>query len=369
MNPTQFINNLFCAFITKYKKIRLFIKGIGLILYPDYPFIPKINVFESKSTLKEIVKLYFFIFFIIFFIQAFWSFWDGRFFPDNNDLTVNFLEDYENLWNYLVICQLYVIIGYFFLKRNSNIMNSLRNSGLENLINISDIESKTKSKFGFIGFILLFLLTLYFSSSYAYDVTKNTTLIYWFMDTTSGHIIYSKLGYYYFFINFLLLFFVLNVGFVYVGFINKIGFISTKIIEVFEKSDPIEMKNNWADENTLKRVLAPISTQIFLLQLFVVILSLNLILWNINNQGIGTTYNVSVVALILFGVWLFTLPRYYINYQVFRIWQKIGKIEYKNLNLPWLIGASGFVDLLLFSGLLKYLINDNWYQTIKSLFR
>ena len=345
------------------------IKYVGLFLYPDYKILPNFRWFNNKKKIvNEIFFLYFFLLIILFIVPGIWSLANQRFFPDNNPGTINFLEDTENLWNYLLVCQLYVIIGYFFIKNSLNLEESLKKNGFSNIVDISGINKEHKSQKGYIGFLLLILLTLYFSAGYAYDITYKSSVTYWFMEVDNENLKYTRLGFYYFFINYLLLLFVLSVGFAYIGFTNKIGVISMKIKSLCKTSSIDELKNRWNDESELKTYLAPISVLVFLAQLFVVILALNLVLWNINSQGIGTNYSASVFALILFGVWLFTLPRYYINYQIFMIWQKIGKHEYKNLNLPWLIGASSLIDIILFSVLLKNLISESWGDLFKNFF-
>ncbi len=364
MNPKQFFNNSICFIIDKFK-IKYLLKYIALLLYPDYLLFPKNNWFKSKNIFFEIIKLYIFLFIILFLAQAFGAYLNNSLFPDNNPFTINFFEDSENLLNYLLVCQVYVILGYFFLKSDSDLNDKLLKNGFFDFLNIKKIEYK--SPFGFIGLILLFILTIYFSAGYAYDITNYSDHLYWFMKSGPPNVTYTKLGYYYFFINFILLFFVLLVGFSFVGFIKKVGYISSIIDNIIKSNTPID--SNWENENKIKYWLSPISKQVFLIQLMVIVLTLNIFLWNVNKQGVnGINYPVTVFALILFGVWLFTLPRYYINYKIFQIWQKIGKREYKNLNLPWIIGASSFLDLILFTILLKSILGESWSDLISKFF-
>jgi len=366
MNPKQFVNNGICYIIDSLKGSTL-LKWISLLMYPDYPLLPKIKLIERKNLFQEIIRLYIFSFIILFIIPVIWSYLNGRLWVDEDDITTNLFEDKANLWNYLIICELYIIIGYYILKTNSNLKDHLRKSNFTSLIKLDGFDEKTKSKFGYFGLVILFVSTLYFASGYAHDITLKSTSHYWFMETFTPNVTYSRLGYYYFFINFLLLFFVLIVGFSYFGFINKIGFIANQMKLINRSYDVASLKKQWEDDNILKQKLSPITTQMLLLQLMVAILTLNIVLWNINKQGLGFNYDVTVFILIIFGVWLFTLPRYYINYQVFKIWQKIGKNEYKNLSLPWLMGLSSVIDIVLFSLLLNKLLDKELSEIIKNI--
>lgn len=368
MNAKQFINNSVCALIDKVKFFREIVRIAALLLYPDYPFVPKFALFKNKNKLFEILKLYILLFILLFIVQGGWSLLYGQFFSDNNPQTTTFLEDKENLWNYLLICQLYVIIGYYVLKNNETLLDALKTSKLYEKLDLSGIEKNENSKYGYLGLILLFIITLYFSSGYAYDITNFSTSKYWFMAEGPINVTYSKLGFYYFFTNFILLFFVITVGASYIGFIKKIGYISSKIDAVMEKPINDLSAENWMKEDDVRKWLSPISIQVFLFQLFILVLALNLVLWNSNKQGIGINYHASVFALIILGIWLFTLPRYYLNYKIFQVWKKMGRLEYRNINLPWLIGASGLIDLILFSFLLKYLIGQEWSDLINKFF-
>lgn len=367
MNPKQFINNGICYFIDSIKGLKLVLKIVGLLMYPDYPILPKIKIFKGKNLFNEIIKLYFFIFFLLFIIPFVWSYYNGQLLLDNNPASTNLLEDKANLLNYIFICELYVIIGFYILTGNKNLKQSLVKSGLSNIVNIENLDKKTKSSLGYFGVLLLFTATFIFSAGYAYDITNVTNTHYWFMESINPSVQYTRLGYYYFLINFVLLFFVLAVALSYFGFINKIGFISSQIKNDITNKQIEYLKDKWGDDNKLKRFLAPITKQMLLLQIMVAVITLNIVLWNINKQGIGFNYDVTIFILIVFGIWLFTLPRYYINYQIFTIWKKIGKHEYKNLSLPWLMGLSSIIDIILFTLLLNKLIDKDLGELFKNI--
>ena len=118
----------------------------------------------------------------------------------------------------------------------------------------------------------------------------------------------------------------------------------------------------------MKEELAPFAWRTLTSKVFVLILAVNMLTWKLNEANVGIMYELSVIVIAIFGIWIFALPRYFIQLQIFRIWQKIKVNEYKDLRMPYIVGLSALIDLVLISILIKALLGDAAEKFFERLF-
>ena len=150
MNPLETLGSFFSYLGKKIPQVKRPLRGLSGALFPEFLRIPIPNIIlRIKLSIKNILLSYFFILFFVFVVQAGWALINNRLFPDSDPNTKNFLEDWPNLLNYLVIVEGYVISGIYFLV---NIYN-FESDFLHNSITSSSLSPlRVKILSGYFGF-------------------------------------------------------------------------------------------------------------------------------------------------------------------------------------------------------------------------
>ncbi len=364
MNSKQFVSTAVCDFFERARPLRKFLGVVANFIHPSFERIPIykkiLKLFEKPS----IVGIYLFVFIFLFVVQAIWAFVEQRFFPSGNILIKNFLDDWVDLINYVIICELYIILGIEFISKKTTIYSDLDSSSF---LPKGEFILPSNNYSGFFGAVIVLMLATFASIGYTVEVNSYTHF-YWFMKTPPPNVTFSQNGYYYLFINRLMMLFVIWVGANNFGLFQIAGVISKYLRKLRNDKDVLFLKQKFSDESLLKSQLNPFSELVLFAKGFVLVIALNLLLWKFNQPEIKKMYEISVLITAIFGIWIFALPRYYVQYQIFRIWEKIGKHEYKDLRMPWVVGISAFIDIILITIIIKVLLGEAISNLFNNLF-
>ena len=363
MNSKQFVSSAVCLLFENHSSLRKTFGGIVNFLYPHFeriPLFPKI-----KSALKNPNKLsiYLVLFLFLFVIQAVWAFVINRFYFDDNPFTKNFLEDWVDILNYSIICEAYIILGIEFLSRKYFIYENLKAS---NFLPSDFKESKLKYN-GLIGTSFVLIIATTISIGYTLEVNSYSNF-YWFMYTPPPNVTFAPNGYFYLFMNQLLSLLVIWVAASHFGLFQVSGVLANYLRNIFKSSNKEELQSQFQDENDLKKRLSPFSELILISKAFVLVITINLLLWKFNQPEIKPMYELAVLFTAIFGIWVFALPRYFIQYHIFLIWRKMEKHDYKDLRMPWIVGFSATIDIILITILIKVLLGDAISNLFHNLF-
>ncbi len=355
MNAKQCFNTAFLEIVDrvgqKLPRASRFFRSFFRVLFPEV-LRPSIHQFWGwKPAPIPMVASYIFIFFFLFIVHAVWSHYNDVLLPDDNMSTRNFLEDYENLINYLIICEAYSIIGLEFIKRGLLVRKELTSNGLPFI----DTESPSKPIGAYVGVGICLLCSLLGISGYAKMEIEDYSVRYWFMEQGPPEVQLSGLGFYYLLVNFCLLFLVCCVGVSHFSLLTLSSEISSILKDKCRANKilPIIM-----DKEKSRKMFGPISRLLLLSKLFVFTLMINMLLWKMNEPNIGPMFGLAVVLIAAFGIWIFSLPRYAIQRHVFRIRSENGDCDYPELRGPWTLGLSSLIDFVLFTFIINYLLGD-----------
>jgi hypothetical protein len=384
MNARQFMNTLVSAGLEKYSTVRATLYLFPRFLFPEFLKATRLQIVERPFALAIIV--YAIVFFLVFIVQAAFAYANDVLVPRNVELSSCllaetdclqfFLSDFANLFNYIILVQAYCVSGVFFLIYSNNVDRLLTSGDLAAKLRLSE-PPPSIARGAFSVLFVIFFVTIG-SVGYAIDVQSYPP--HWYMNVIPES--YPSFGepdlalapngatrpfsgssemqlaahYYYILINFLLLLFVGFVGVAHFGLFKSAGAVSAGLRQVYTVCDR-ERLELLADSKKINTWLAPLSTQIFISKIFVLSIVVNMTSWKMWEKSAGLIQDISIVIMVIVGIWIITLPRYFIQYHLFRIRKKCGIDEYRDIRMSWLLGASAFADLLLLSIAAKILFN------------
>lgn len=353
MTAKQYFNNAVCEVIERWTLLQ---KGMLMVARAVVPSFLSVTYFRSirrRIDWRELAALYVLVFTVTFVAQMVLAGWNGRLFPDDNPLTKNFFEDVENLLNYSIVCELYIVVGYIFLKHTYFFGLLVNHRPLYQKLNVRFSYEKRYASVA--GAVLVILSAFIIQSGYASEV-QGYAHWYWFMESGPPSPEIGLAGYFYFFVNLLLLLFVLWVAVAHFH-LFEISFRMADGLRAVVSSDAID-RDFWTDTDHLKEDLAPFAWHTVTSKAFVLILTVNMFTWKMNEKNVALMYEMAVIAIAIFGIWIFAIPRYFIQFQIFSIWKKLKVHEYTDLRMPMVLGASALMDLVLITILIKALLGD-----------
>lgn len=356
--------------VSKFWKIfkwpTLFIMNIPMYIsyytYPAFENYTIFKIFKRKYTFWELLIGYLLLFILLFGVQAFLAYQNEQFFMDLDQQTKNFCEDWVDILNYTVIGEAYIILGFVFLFNVYNIEQKLLST---QILTEKSKPPKFKTNLSsMISAFLIIIISIFVVVGYMGEA-KTYSSHYWFMaEGPPGEVKYSVAGYYYFLISLLLMMMVLWVAFAHFGLFK----ISTRIAKRLKNDLASGNLEFWRAEDGIKSKLAPLSWLIVISKSFVLVIALNLLLWKFNEPNRAVMYDLSVLVVAVFGIWVFSLPRYYIQYYYFKINKRLGIEAYKDLRIPWVLGISSAIDIILVSLIIKTLISEEFTFWINNFF-
>ena len=372
MNARQFINTVISTGLEKSSRVRATLYLFPKFLFPEFLKAARLQIIEGPVALAAII--YAIVFFLVFVVQAAFAYSNDALFTQDVDISSCFLAetdclqfflgDFANLFNYIVLVEAYCISGVFFLIYSSNIDRLLISDDLAVQLKLSDPPPST----GRGAFSILFVVFFVTIGSVGYALDVQSYPPHWYMNVLSepypapgeplsDELVMQLAGhYYYIFVNFLLLLFVGFVGVAHFGLFKTAGAISAGLRHVYNACEEHELEP-LLDGKKINAWLAPLSTQILISKIFVLAIVLNMTSWKMWEGSAGLIQDLSIVIMVIVGIWIITLPRYFIQYHLFRIGQKCGIDDYRDIQMSWLLGASALVDLALITIAAKILFS------------
>ncbi|OWU69057.1 hypothetical protein [Phaeobacter sp. 22II1-1F12B] len=267
---------------------------------------------------------------------------------------IMFLQDPFNLLNYLIIVPLYLAVGTGFAISLFSLQHRLVPEAETARIPLKhDLKPYLSGTAVTVCFVLL---VIFMQAGYAVDVTEKSNHFFWF----HGETFEAKLqfnGYVYLLINAFLCGFVVLIALLHLEMFRWARTISLGLRSYAE--DLSDRENVFLHKgDKLKEILRPFTETAIWSKAFAMLLALNIFTWQMSGvsggseQLTGTAENtwffrfVAVLYLIIV-LWLVSLPRYRVQYALFKMRQAKGVHEYYDIRMPWTIGWSAFIDLIL----------------------
>jgi hypothetical protein len=383
VNARQFVNTVVSATLEKYDGVRGFLNLFPRFLFPEFLKTKRLNLIRRPYQLSIII--YAVVFFLVFVVQAVFAAKNGRLHSGyidlvsclqgtNEECLKYFFSDVANLLNYVVLVEAYCIAGVFFLIYASNVDRMLSDDRMAEHMQLSRPPPSLAGgafSVAFVVFAVTVMFLVYALEVQTYpphwymnfELQSTTELLSFFSERTASappdagaeaglsklpdNVAWQLRGhFYYLFLNYLLLLFVAFVGVAHFGLFKTAGAIATGLRRVYESCDGDEA-NIWLNNERINEWLAPFSTQILISKIFVLAIVLNMTSWKMWEKSAAAANDIAIVIMVIVGVWLVTMPRYFVQYHLFRIRKKCGADEYRDIRMTWLLGASALTDLFL----------------------
>ena len=279
---------------------------------------------------------------------------ERRFLGDADPVTRNFLEDWPNVLNYLVVCPAYVVLGLCFLFHCPSLRGSLARTGLVRLLDVQEFSSHlTPQKGAVIGGVVL--LASFGSISYFASELERYNFLFWFQRLTPNlDRVLSTHGYYYLLTN---VFLNLLVVLVIVAHAELFS-VASKLGEAMKaqacRSEP--PPGVLLDKAAVIKLFQPFTSLYVLSKVLVVVFIVNMYTWKAQKPGFTGTLDFTIVLLALLGVAAVSYPRYHLQYWLFKLWQRGDVPEYPDIRSPIAAGLASIADILILGGAMTNLV-------------
>lgn len=361
----NFVSHLMTAFKTRYPRAYdIFLPFARLlqaipfrILFPNIGY----RIFKSSHIRPSVfIAIYCFGLFICFFVQAFLADMAGHLGKigdllkeSNAQDRVMFLSDGHNLFNYVVVVPLYLVAGIGYIISLYSLEERIKPFGFDRKLTIDDSHQPLLAGGAAIFvFILIWMIT---QTSYAFDVTSSSKL-FWFHGISAENSL-SFNGYFYIMTNVLLGGFVLFVALLHLELFRWSSTLTKSIRSYASEEASCEGIFCRNSEDELKKLFAPFTETAIWSKAFAVALAVNIYTWLASgisgheggNQATEATLFFKVVTVLYYviALWIVSLPRYRVQYEIFQLRKKKGIHEYLDIRMPWAIGWSVFINLVL----------------------
>jgi len=222
----------------------------------------------------------------------------GTLLPSNS--AFSYLEDKYNIILYIVVCPAYIALGSIIVYCTVEFQKIPL---IKNLIN----EPRPKFLHGKTGHViwiaLSFLLAIIVSANYQHDVFSlnnsftNKDDIYWFFTEDRGRIYFNFAGYFYIYLNFLLLLITIITVIFYCSSAFSLIYLSSKIKDgLFGGFDEARKELNYFIFSFL------VAKYVFLVYI------INVYIWNMSPLGNVENVKLAVLAFSVIGTVLVPLP-------------------------------------------------------------
>ena len=276
--------------------------------------------------------------------------------PGGGPARVMFLDDAYNLFNYLVVVPLYLVAGTGYMISLFSLEARFGDIGNELGISLDESVKPLLSGTAAAGaFVLLLVLT---QAGYAVDIQEKSTRLFWFHGaTTRASFTYN--GYAYLIINMFLAAFVIFVALLHLELFRWSQVISRGIRNYSVEDDRAGLFHDGG--HRLKELLAPFTETAIWSKAFAMLLAINIFTWKASGVSGGDLvasndihdnswfFRLVFALFVVIAVWLVSLPRYRVQYEVFKLRSANGVHEYFDIRMPWTIGWSVFIDVLMFA--------------------
>jgi len=264
---------------------------------------------------------------------------------------VMFFDDAHNLFNYAILVPLYLVAGTGYVISLFSLRERMTPVSGGYGFQLDDSVKPYLSGMVAVG-VFLVLLTL-IQAGYAVDIQEKSQFLFWFHgETKTSRFGYN--GYAYLVINVFLNGFVLFIALLHLE-LFRWSHILTKSIRGFDSERMSEANAFANDGNKLKELFAPFTETAIWSKAFTMLLAINIFTWK--ESGVSGAvdsieanswfFRFIFMLYIVIVLWIVSLPRYRIQYELFKLRRQEGVHEYFDIRMPWTIGWSVFIDFLL----------------------
>lgn len=365
MNARQFINSaLFYGFDFGVSRLPWFGWIVSLPMRIVFPAMAYEKVDRTLLRKETFLSVFLLGIALCFGLQAILAYLAGHlgtpdleFGPSRNPVTgqerILFLDDIYNLINYLVLVPLYLVAGSGFALSVFTLKQRMEPMGAGYGFSLDDVPRPLFSgTFAFGCFLLLMTLL---QAQYAVDLKTKSLQLYWFHGADmSASFAYN--GYAYLLINAFLASFVIIIALLHIEMFRW-GSIISRGIASWNPASADEENPFLGDGNRVKELLAPFAETALWSKGFALVLAINIYTWKLSGvsgggglEGLeGQSWFLRFTSLlyVLLVLWVVSLPRYRVQYELFKLRRREGVHEYFDLRMPWTIGWSVFIDLML----------------------
>ncbi len=316
-------------------------------------------------------SLYLVSFFYCFVAQAAFCYRDGVFFADASTERLEFLEDYYNLFNYTIVVPAYVMAGAGLLVSLFAMDKRMTetSSGL-------GFEVRNESKpyvSGVLSIALLVFIILVTQAQYAFSVQTEATVFFWFHGTNIDSA-FPLRGHFYLMVNAVLSAYVAGIAILHLELFRWASELSRSLREhAGRRADAAD--SLWVNDNKIKELFVPFTETALWSKAFAVALAVNLYTWKQSgvNSDVATGTNALYVNTIFviytaIVVWVVALPRYRVQYEIYRVRKSLGVHQYSDIRMPWVLGWSGLIDFLLLAFLSNAIFGNDFAEFLKTMF-
>jgi hypothetical protein len=311
---------------------------------------PSISV--SQWMKKVWLPIYLVAMTLLFGINALWAYFDGILFSDQNPLKYNFLEDWPNVINYILICPIYITLGicflYFFwrLRTQMNENGTFPSLGIE----IKKPSMTTIIIWSGIGMAACFTSI----SFYAGELNKYHYQFWFHTVTQKGEYVLSSHGYYYLVSNIILN--ILTVAVVIAHL--ELFYVAIRVGKAIKQKldEDIPLDSFWYDKNGLLDKFSFFSALYIISKLLVLTYLINIYTWKAQDPQFIGMLDLSILLIAVLGAAVVSYPRYHIQYWIFKAWNKKGLNLYPDIRKPLQVGLANMADFLILGGAMTNLI-------------
>lgn len=292
--------------------------------------------------------------------------------PGGGPDRVMFLNDLHNLFNYVLLVPLYLVAGTGYMISLFSLKQRMAPISGDYGFSIDDSLKPLLSGTVAVGVFVALLVTL--QAQYAIDIQTKSLHLFWFHGAEKCTMLGYN-GYAYLVVNMFLAGFVILVALLHLELFRWSQILAKSI----RTHDPTTSEANLFlnDGNRLKELFAPFTETAIWSKAFAMLLAINIYTWKQSgvSGGVGeeligpcgvlsaqaraaalstvedtsTFFRFIFLLFIVIALWIVSLPRYRIQLEIFKLRQKAGVHEYFDIRMPWTIGWSVFIDLLLLS--------------------
>ncbi len=266
---------------------------------------------------------------------------------------IYFFDDWANMFNYVLLVPLYLVAGTGYIISLYSLKDRMGPIDEVNGFSLDDGVKPLWSGLAAI-FVFVFLLVV-LQAQYAMDVQSSPYLFWFHGDSQGARLNYN--GYAYLVINVLLNAFVMLIALLHLELFRWSRVLRNGIRRYDASVDPEQ--NLFMDNGyRLKEMFAPFTETAVWSKGFAMLLAINIYTWKASGVSGGSadsegvddnTWFLRFVTLlfIVIALWIVSLPRYRVQWEIFKLREKKGMHEYYDIRMPWTIGWSAFIDVTL----------------------
>ncbi len=269
--------------------------------------------------------------FFCFFVTAFFAWRSGTLLPvslaaPSEGAAITFLSDPWNVVLYLLVVPLYVSCAVFLVYITALSWKRLNAVYAESVPSPSFWSSSTR----LIGFFTIsFVISGFYTSEYLADLAdpKVTKYLYWFFDPNVTAVrTLNRAGYYYVFLNSVLLFITAMAAFSYVALsieIFRFGKCVPEFVAAVGRNAGDAAEGRQAAlltaETRIQETLDEYAYSYIVAKVLVATYAVNVVIWQLSPASRVNNVDSAIVALAIIGLIFLVIPRLYLNSRWHRV--------------------------------------------------